>query len=553
MRVVVVASGLATRLKPITDHIPKLLVNTGKNTGLVNIVESWKDVAKKGFVFIVHPKHERLTRAYAALYYEDVPIEVLTCETALGTLHTIVNTLEEKFDGEDLLFTWCDVFPQEPVKKGSRLHTSMLACSMDGRSIIFTENGGRNRYDFLAVWRDDEMRMDLNQVDNSGNVCGMYFVPSYKRAKFTVGEPTTGVDFVEEVAKHEVEVVGVAIKVNDFGDMVKLQQLVTSTRDGAREFNAMYGVGSEFLHKVPLNDKGVSLSAMEQKWYQEIHDRSEGMRESDRRELLRLIPRVFCGMDRRDGFIMGRIDGVTLAEKISTVGFQERKELVVKTLEALDTLHSMLPPAQFDVDLEHRIKRDVEVESKMKLISRCAEIEDVVDAFGWIDGVNGIEVELTSEAILKLHDFLSEHYAANVPTYSLVHGDPQFSNTMVDSDGRIVFIDPRGYFGDTRLYGLADYDKAKVLYSLSGYDEFNSKWDFHVAINDGHIIFDIPSPEIDFDLTEMFEPVHFAWLAVIWIGLAQYIKNDPIKSIAALSHGRFLATKFLKSVGRCYL
>ena len=36
-------------------------------------------------------------------------------------------------------------------------------------------------------------------------------------------------------------------------------------------------------------------------------------------------------------------------------------------------------------------------------------------------------------------------------------------------DNEIIFIDPRGYFGNTKLYGLKQYDFAKLLFGLSGY------------------------------------------------------------------------------------
>ena len=43
-------------------------------------------------------------------------------------------------------------------------------------------------------------------------------------------------------------------------------------------------------------------------------------------------------------------------------------------------------------------------------------------------------------------------------------------------DMRAVLIDPRGYFGKTKLYGDADYDWAKLYYSINGnYDLFNRK------------------------------------------------------------------------------
>jgi hypothetical protein len=46
-------------------------------------------------------------------------------------------------------------------------------------------------------------------------------------------------------------------------------------------------------------------------------------------------------------------------------------------------------------------------------------------------------------------------------------------------------------------------------------------------------------------MKKIFKPVHYYWLAVNWIGLAQYIKNDPVKSVCAYYHGLYLANKFI--------
>ena len=42
------------------------------------------------------------------------------------------------------------------------------------------------------------------------------------------------------------------------------------------------------------------------------------------------------------------------------------------------------------------------------------------------------------------------------------------------------------------------------------------------------------------DLVKVFKREHYLWLAVIWHGLAQYIKNDPVKSLCAHYEGMVL-------------
>ena len=68
---------------------------------------------------------------------------------------------------------------------------------------------------------------------------------------------------------------------------------------------------------------------------------------------------------------------------------------------------------------------------------------------------------------------LKEYEFNDMAIVGCIHGDPVFSNVMVDNFSQIKFIDPRGLSGDNQftVYGDVMYDYAKVLQSLKGYDE----------------------------------------------------------------------------------
>jgi capsule biosynthesis phosphatase len=75
----------------------------------------------------------------------------------------------------------------------------------------------------------------------------------------------------------------------------------------------------------------------------------------------------------------------------------------------------------------------------------------------------------------------NEMYASIVHTLStykgkqtVVHGDPVFTNILINDYGKIKFIDMRGKVGDTlTIYGDYLYDWAKMYQSLIGYDEIH--------------------------------------------------------------------------------
>ena len=53
----------------------------------------------------------------------------------------------------------------------------------------------------------------------------------------------------------------------------------------------------------------------------------------------------------------------------------------------------------------------------------------------------------------------------------IIHGDPVFTNVIINSKNNIYFIDPRGIVGKKyTILGDIFYDYAKILQSVTGYD-----------------------------------------------------------------------------------
>ena len=117
--------------------------------------------------------------------------------------------------------------------------------------------------------------------------------------------------------------------------------------------------------------------------------------------------------------------------------------------------------------------------------------------------------------------------------FYLTHGDCTFHNMMIETDGvRPVLLDPRGYFGKTKLYGDVDYDWAKLYYSVVGdYDQFNRK-NFSLEINQDNVELEIVSNnwknlEQDFFELTGANPRKIKLLhAIIWLSLTTYAWED---------------------------
>lgn len=78
---------------------------------------------------------------------------------------------------------------------------------------------------------------------------------------------------------------------------------------------------------------------------------------------------------------------------------------------------------------------------------------------------------LTADAAKELRERL-DSIAAEGFTRAMIHGDPVFSNVILDEEGNIKMVDMRGAEGDElTVFGHELYDFAKVYQSLCGYDE----------------------------------------------------------------------------------
>ena len=129
-------------------------------------------------------------------------------------------------------------------------------------------------------------------------------------------------------------------------------------------------------------------------------------------------------------------------------------------------------------------------------------------------------------------------------TFGMIHGDTNSTNTMYnDNDGSIKFIDPRGKFGDSRIYGDVAYDNAKFLYGLTGYDNFNLDKEFKFEIIKETIHFEIKGIE---KLDQYCDSDYLKILVgLIWLKLPFYIRNNPNKIIASYFNGIYLLDKYL--------
>ena len=144
--------------------------------------------------------------------------------------------------------------------------------------------------------------------------------------------------------------------------------------------------------------------------------------------------------------------------------------------------------------------------------------------------------------------------ALQTDTFTPIHGDPTFSNTIIDKNLKAWFIDPRGSFDKPGIYGDPLYDFAKVYYSaVGGYDTFNRrKFKLHIDNDTCEILMGEPdTARIAQDVFEelmsdmpSIELLH----GLIWLSLSGYAKDDIDSIIGSFYNGLFWLNRGIKKI-----
>ena len=502
--VIILSSGQSTRLRPITNNIPKVLVNVGTDTALLQQAEFWNQFPNLDKIYVVvHGKYVHLLEEYCSMNNLE-NIEIVAENKSNGSFEAIRNVVRYNPQLEKNVFlNWGDLIPLKLGDANSYRYFSEFTTST--KNIIFTKQDNC-RYAVKGIGKEN-MEERIEYVETGGNIPGMYYMsqmPDF--SEYEIGD---------DLIQHMNNWNSAAVDLIDFGDMNKLAQ-AHSKEIVSRDFNSVE-IKDNIVTKTAINSKGKDLQKKELRWYSKKPPNT---------------PKIMESTD--DYFKMERAKGQPLYQC-----YQEGIE--VEVLEALKELHETNTQAV----TQKIVKRDLQIEVVDKTYDRKKSIQGLLDGFGIVNSVNKKPLIDFDYMCTILYDRLT-WFNKKRSKYTFIHGDPNFSNTMYDGE-KITFIDPRGYFGKTRLYGPETYEQAKVLYALSGYDSFNAEVNFgHYELNDGDLNIQIPPLQkisnLDPKNNTLFNEETYTWLALIWVNLGGYFKNNPLKAVLAYYYGLHLAT-----------
>ena len=212
---------------------------------------------------------------------------------------------------------------------------------------------------------------------------------------------------------------------------------------------------------------------------------------------------------------------------------------VNKIREQLNILHS----SKINIS-PFALKKDLQIEIKTKIIDRYNEFNWISNSlFNSVTSVNNIKIQNISNYCHIIQDKIFK-YLNERNYYNLIHGDTHLGNILIDENEKIYFIDPRGYFGETKLFGLYEYDYAKLLFGLSGYSVFDNINidDLEITDNNLNINF-IRDYEYIFE-SNLFDNITKLLCLSIWLGNNSCFINVN-KKITSLMIAFYYCEKYL--------
>lgn len=490
--IIIQAGGKGTRLEGLTRNKPKCLVPVNN---LPIIFYAFKKFKGATFTIIADYKTdvlEKYLKAFACEYkYKIIKADK---KGTISGLKKAINAFDEK---EPFMIMWCDLILSDTFK------IPLKAANYIGIS-----------KDFECRWSFKKNKF-IKTPSKADGVAGLFI---FKNKQILKNIPEEG-PFVDWLSKQTIPFKRLDLKGSkEIGTLLAYSDN-NDTSHRCRPFNSMKFEGDMVIKK-PITPQGKKIAADEIAWYKHVKTLN-----------FKSIPEIYSYNPLK----MKRVKGKNIFE-YDCLTKTQKTDILTALVEALHSLHKLQKPKLANIQdvKENYINKTFERLNKVQTLVPFANKE-----FIKINGAYYKNIFFCKKELADLVDKYMPKY------FTLIHGDCTFSNLMFDTfDMRAVLIDPRGYFGKTKLYGDSDYDWAKLYYSINGnYDLFNRK-KFTLDIREKEVELAIkPSnwgdmEEYFFDLLPQVNKKKIKMLhAIIWLSLTTYAWEDYDSICAAFYNG----------------
>jgi len=499
-KIIIQAGGKGTRLEGLTRNKPKCLVPVNN---LPILFYAFKKFPKAEFTIIADYKTDVLEK-YLESFGNEYNYKIIKTHKK-GTASGIKDAIKNYPENEQFMILWCDLILSEdfkiPETKGNFVGISKeFECrwSFDNNEYIHepsVEKGVAGLFIF-------ETKKCLENIPEEGAL-----VPWLKTQK---------IDFAE-LPLYGSKEIGTMLSYSENNECLRRW----------RPFNSMKFDG-DLVIKEGINEQGRKIAVDERAWYKFVKENG-----------YEFIPEIY----EYEPLKMKKVQGKNIYD-YDCLTRSQKEDILLNIIEALENLHNLVPAKPANIE-------DAKMNYIHKTFERLSKIEKLVPfADKEFIRING---HYYKNVFFDKENFTNILEKMMPKEFKLIHGDCTFSNLMFDTfNMKTILIDPRGYFGNTKLYGDVDYDWAKLYYSLKGnYDQFNRK-KFTLDIKEKEVELAI-KPNNWEDMEEFFfdnipnidknkiKALH----SVIWLSLTTYAWEDYDSICGAFYNGTILAGEML--------
>lgn len=286
------------------------------------------------------------------------------------------------------------------------------------------------------------------------------------------------------------------------------------------------------LIKSAKNDYGKNKIKKEINFYEYIIDNNVKL----------AIPKIYF-LNKNSGIIEMEylINCITLTNIFYDI---EINSIINKILEKINILHIF---SVINVSKETYLK-NMKIETYDKIILRYNETNWLeLSYFNKIKTINNIHFKNINYYLNKINEKLIKIINNEMVDYNfcLIHGDIHLGNILINNENDIYFIDPRGYFGNNDLFGIREYDYAKLLFGISGYSVFDLMEIDELNIKNGNIEISFIDKFCKIYETNLFDNFTKLLSLTIWLGNNNNFINNN-KKITSLMIAFYLCETYIE-------
>ncbi len=498
--VIVQAGGKGSRLEHYCWNKPKCLVPVNGSTILYSLFQRFDRETE--FIVIGNTHFEVLQRVLKTFPPEHkVALVRGSIPGTIDGLNEAIQLLPD--DSTPFLVVWSDIYFEEVPQAFLTAPDNVLTVGVTRA--------------FPCRWRMGTSHALEERTTPNEGVFGLFKVPD---RTWLAGLPPEGGEFVRWLAQRRLPMHREYFdRMKEYGTLEALHSCWAES-SYCRFFNEVSFVGNTVVKRAKY-ESHAHLIADELSWYGYVQERG-----------YRNTPRVI----ERAPMTLERVSGHHPFDLPSN--FKNRRLVLERIFDALTALHSLEPsiPAK---------REDARQIYLTKTIQRLANFRALAPEYASQESivVNGYPCR---NPLHPTHQawFESLVEAVMPEIFSVIHGDPTFSNTLVTDDAEIRFIDSRGRFGSSAIYGDPFYDWGKLYYSVvGGYDQFNRR-QFLLALEPGNVELSIRNSgwaHLSGMFESRFKPADLRRLkivhALIWFGLSGYVQDDYDSILGAFFKG----------------